>query len=92
MGFLLLVLFFAGSIVLMAAHEIRSKTMRRGDGSSTSARQLIRELRGEKVVNKKEEYVDPASLPQRRPGDYLQENDRQKLNSLLRQVLPATNE
>ena len=91
-GFLLLVLFFAGSVVLMAAHEIRTKTMKRGEGSTASARQLIKELRGESVVNKKQEYVDPSSLPQRRPGEYLQERDRQKLNSLLKQVLPATNE
>lgn len=91
-GFILLVVFFAGSVVLMAAHELRRKTMRQGDGDALSAQKLIKELRSEAVVNREDGYVDPEAMPLRRPGGYLHEKDRQKLNSLIQKVVPSTEE
>jgi len=91
-GFFLLVLFFAGSVVVMAAHELRTRSHRKGGGDSISARRLIQVLKGETVANKPEGYLEPELMPQRRPGSYLHEQDRKNLNSLLKQVVPSTNE
>jgi len=89
-GFFLLVLFFAGSVVIVAVHELRERSMMQGQGSPESARRLIKQLRGEVLVNRKDEYVESESLPQRKPGSYLHDKDREKLNSLLQQVVPPS--
>jgi hypothetical protein len=91
-GFFLLVLFFAGSVVVMAAHELQARSRKKGGGDSAAARRLIQVLKGETVANKPEGYLEAELMPQRRPGSYLQEHDRKHLNSLLKQVVPSTNE
>jgi len=90
--FFLLISFFAGSVVFMAAHELRAKTMRHGSGNPEEAHRLIQKLRGEFVVNHEAGYINPSEIPHRRPGDYLQENDRKALNSLLHRMLPSSSE
>jgi len=86
--FLFAVFFFAGSIVLIAAQELRNRTMRQG--GSGDAKKLILELRGD-VLGRRGgvEVVSPEAMPTRKPGSYLVENDRQTLNSLLKRVLPS---
>jgi hypothetical protein len=88
-GFFLLVLFFAGSVVLMAARELRDQGMRRGAGNPAGARRLIQQLRGEYIANSNTEYAATESMPQRSRGGILQDKDRATLNSLLKQVAPA---
>jgi hypothetical protein len=90
--FLFMVFFFSGAVVLMGAHELKMRTMKKNEGSAAEARQMIRELRGDLVRNSKSEYVDPGSMPQRKIGDYLQAHDKKKLNSLLHQLVPPSEE
>lgn len=90
--FFLLVFFFAGSVVLIAAHELKNRSMKRREGTSAEARQLIHNLRGEASLISKEGYVDPGAYPTRRPGSYLQEHDKKKLNTLLQQLIPPADE
>ncbi len=91
-GFFFLVLFFAGSVVLMAARELRDKALARGEGTKASAQALIKRLRGEYIHNVPGAYAAPDRLPTRTKGGLLQDNDRQSLNSLVRQVVPAPEE
>ena len=88
-GFFLLVLFFAGSVVLMAARELRDHGIRQGAGNPAAARRLIQQLRGEYISNSNTEYAAADTMPQRSRGGILQDKDRATLNSLLKQVAPA---
>ncbi len=87
-AFLFVVFFFCGAIVLIAAHDLKNRAMR-GGGSREGAKKLIRELRGDHLSSTKDTVVNPEGVPTRTPGSYLPENDRKKLNSILKQVLPA---
>ena len=90
--FLATVFFFSGAVVLIAAHEMRERTMREGRGDTERARELIKELRGDILARKAKDSPDvvaPDAVPTRRPGSYLPENDRKKLNDLLKNVLPS---
>lgn len=91
-GFFLLVLFFAGSIALIATHELRDRVMSQGEGSPELARKMIRELRGDVVKNKNGAVTSGDSSAGRRPGHYLHDNDRQKLNEFIKQVVPVPQE
>lgn len=88
-GFFLLVLFFAGSVVLIAARELRDHGIRQGSGNPSAARRLIQQLRGEYIANSNTEYAATELMPQRSRGGILQDKDRATLNSLLKQVAPA---
>lgn len=90
-GFFLFVLFFAGSVVLLAANELARFHGRVKSGASEGARKLIEALRGDTLqgMSKEETYLDPSVVPSRRKGQYLQGEDRKKLNSMLKKVLPS---
>jgi hypothetical protein len=88
-AFLFVVFFFSGSVVLLAAHELKVRTMQRSDGNRDDAKKLIRELRGDALSRGPGKVVNPEALPTRTAGSYLPENDKKKLNSLLKQVLPS---
>ena len=86
--FFLVVLFFAGSVVLMAAQELRDKGLRQGNRDPEAAKRLIQQLRGEYIINTEKDYAAPHALPQRSKGGILQDKDRATLNNFLRQVAP----
>lgn len=92
-GFFLFVLFFAGSVVLIAANELRHQhLLQKGKGDPTSARQLIDALRGDVLSGSwrtDDASIEQEGMPQRRPGSILSEEDRKELNSILGSILPS---
>lgn len=91
-GFFLFILFFAGSVVLLAANELRHFHSRLNRGDTETAKRLIEALRGDTLqgMAKEETYLDPTVVPQRRKGQYLQTEDSKRLNSMLKKVLPRS--
>ena len=87
-----MVLFFAGSVVVLAARELRSRHKDLKEYSQGDARHLIQALHGEILSGDKSMYVNPDAVPQRRTGQVLLPEDRKKLHQLLGSLVPSESE
>jgi hypothetical protein len=102
-AFHLLVLFFAGSVVAVAAYDMRSKLEQQGDAERAQVEQLIKQLKGDALTNKSDNegeseegqsstFLQPSVLPPRAPGRLLTERDRQIFRSVLRRFIAVSEE
>jgi hypothetical protein len=95
LGFFLLVLFFCGSVVLIASHELQLQHRRLGKGDPEAARALIRALRSD-VMNEaapgKGGFLGDHVLAARENGKVFQSQDRRKITSVLQSIVPRGGE
>ena len=86
-----LVFFFSGSIVLIAAHDLRHTKLFSRNSDGVSAKELIRALKGDPLNQNSDSMVeDPGSSPRRGSGEFLKKEDRKKINSFIRGILPKS--
>jgi hypothetical protein len=83
-GFFLLVLYFAGSVVVVAAHDIRAALPKQGDSKRAEVKALVRQLRGDPLVRKGQPFLHADEAPAREKGRSLTKHDRSFLKRLLR--------
>lgn len=83
-GFFLLVLYFAGSVVVVAARDIRVRLEKQGTSKKTEVAALIEQLRGEPLQQKGAPFVHADSLPERNRGRLLTKHDRSFFRRILR--------
>jgi hypothetical protein len=83
-GFFLLVLYFAGSVVVVAARDIRVKLEKQGTSKKTEVAALIQQLRGEPLQQKGAPFVHGESLPERNRGRILTKHDQSFFRRILR--------
>jgi hypothetical protein len=89
LAFTAMITFFAGSVVSVAARDMRAGLEQQGSDKQAEVRNLIDQLRGESLLKKGEAYVDDQVMPPRKPGALLTERDRGFFKTLLRRILGA---
>ena len=91
MGFFLFVLVFAGSVVLMAAHDLRRRTVFKEKGNSTEANDLMNALSGNPLSKVgSPEVIEAETIPQRAPGQYLVEKDKKTFRNAISGIMPQS--
>jgi hypothetical protein len=84
----LMIVAFAGAIVLVGARDMRRSLAKHSDEQKTHAQELIRMLRGDSLLQKGEgRYLHPESLPQRTGGSVLPATDKQRMKGLLQKLI-----
>ncbi len=99
----MLILFFAGSVVTVAARDMRANLKAHGDEERARVQALIQQLKGDVLGNKADKeteseeektqkFLQPSVLPPRAPGRMLTERDRQVFRSILRKFIAVSEE
>jgi hypothetical protein len=84
---------FGLAIVSVAARDMYRSVGKHSAEQAVQAQALLRELRGDVLLEKDERhYISPKSLPQRVGGSMLPSSDRQRLQDFLRQLLGFTSD
>jgi|GEM_PF-6330166 len=102
-GFQLIVLFFAGSVVTVAARDMRSKLRDQGEEGRVRVQALIKQLRadvlgskpdtaGESEEEKRQRFLQASAMPARTAGHFLTERDRKIFRSILRRFIAVSEE
>jgi hypothetical protein len=81
---LVMIVFFAGSVVSVAARDVRAGLEHQGPEKQVQVDSLIRQLHGEVLLKKGEAVVHPDVLPLRKPGRLLTERDRRACRAILK--------
>jgi hypothetical protein len=100
---LMLILFFAGSVVTVAAREMRANLKEQGDDERIRVQALIKQLKGDVLTSKadkeaeseeekRQRFLQPSVLPTRAPGRILTERDSMFFRSILRKFIAASEE
>ncbi len=99
----MLILFFAGSVVTVAARDMRANLKVHGDEERSRVQALIQQLKGDVLGNKADKqaeseeektqkFLQPSVMPARAPGRILTERDRQVFRSILRKFIAVSEE
>ena len=75
----IMIFFFAGSLVLVAANDIRKRLPAPTAAQEERMQHLITQLRHETILPPEKEFVEESRKPQRQPGSYLPEHDWARL-------------
>ncbi len=99
----MLILFFAGSVVVVAARDMRAKLEVQGDEERAQVQALIKQLKGDVLTSKSDteaaseeekmqRFLQPSVMPTRTPGRVLTERDRKIFRSILRKFISVSEE
>jgi hypothetical protein len=90
-GLFLLITFFSGSIVVMAAKDLRNNLKPPTDGEIDRTKRLVQALRGDELFNVEAKYTEPhPNLQPRKPGSYLPDYDMKKIKSFILGLVGGT--
>ena len=95
------ILFFAGSVVTVAARDIRAKLQDQGDTERLQVQALIKQLQGDVLTTKvdkegeseeekQRKFLQPSVMPTRAPGRILTERDHKIFRSILRKFIAVS--
>ncbi len=99
----MLILFFAGSVVTVAARDVRAKLKEHGEEDRVRVYALIKQLKGDVLTSKtdkeaesqedkNQKFLQPSVMPARTPGRLLTERDRNFFRSILRKFIAVSEE
>jgi hypothetical protein len=93
LGLFLLVTFFSGSIVVMAATDLRNRLKPPTNDEVERAAKLVQALRGDELFRVEAKYDEQhPNLQPRKPGRYLPEYDMKKIKSFLVGIIGGISE
>ena len=79
-----MITFFSGSIVVMAAKDLRKNLKPPTDVEVERAKKLVQALRGDELFIVEAKYHEPhPNLPPRKTGSFLPEYDTKKIKSFI---------
>jgi hypothetical protein len=84
LGFFLLVTFFSGSIVIIAAKDLRKNLQPPTELETERAAKLVQALRGDELFHVEAKYHEPhPNLEPRKLGSFLRAYDLKKIKSFM---------
>lgn len=86
----MMIFLFAGSLVLVAANDIRKRLPPPSAAQEERMRNLITHLRHETILPPEKEFVEEARKPPRKPGSYLPDTDWARLKRAILSVVSSS--
>jgi hypothetical protein len=83
LGLFFFIVFFSGSVVIVAARNLRDHLGGFSDEQKQRASALVEALRGDQLFKSEAKYHEGQKGPPRRTGSYLPEHDLKKLKRFL---------
>jgi hypothetical protein len=81
------IVFFSGSVVVVAARNLHSKLAPHTDQDKEHAQKLIEALRGDALFKAQAKYSETHPAPSRSNGSYLPDHDRRRIKSFLSSLI-----
>jgi hypothetical protein len=81
------IVFFSGSVVVVAARNLHSKLAPHTDKDKEQAQKLIEALRGDELFKAQAKYSEAHPAPARRNGSYLPDHDRRRIKNFLSSLI-----
>ena len=81
------VVFFAGSMVIVGARNMRDRLGEATQKDKEQAERLIHALRGDELFRFEGKYSENNNHPNRQSGSYLPDHDRRKIKEFLRRLI-----
>jgi len=86
-GLFLFIVFFSGSVVVVAARNLRDKLGSFSAQQQEQVVKLVEALRGDQLFKAEAKYHEGQKGPPRRVGSYLPEHDIKKLKQFLASLI-----
>jgi hypothetical protein len=83
LGLFLFIVFFSGSVVIVAARNLRDRLGSFSDQQKEQVSALVEALRGDQLFKAEAKYHQDHKGPPRRFGSYLPEHDLKKIKQFL---------
>jgi hypothetical protein len=78
-----MIVFFSGSVVVVAARNLHSKLGPVTEQGKEQAQKLVEALRGDELFRAQAKYSEAHPAPARRSGSYLPDYDRKRIKRFL---------
>ncbi len=86
-GLFLFIVFFSGSVVIVAARNLRDKLTASSAQEQEQVVKLLEALRGDELFKTEAKYHEQKKGPPRRLGSYLPEHDLKKIKQFLASLI-----
>jgi hypothetical protein len=92
LGLFFFIVFFSGSVVIVAARNLRDRLGGFSDEQKERVATLVEALRGDQLFKAEAKYHEGQKGPPRRIGSYLPEHDLKKLKQFLSSLVAGDDE
>jgi hypothetical protein len=82
-----MIVFFSGSVVVVAARNLHSKLGPVTDKDKEEAHKLVAAIRGDELFRVQGKYSEAHPAPVRRTGSYLPDYDRKRIKQFLASLI-----
>ena len=92
LGLFMFIVFFSGSVVIVAARNLRDKLGGFSEQQKERVVKLVEALRGDELFKAEAKYHEGQKGPPRRTGSYLPEHDLKKIKKFLSGLVSGEDE